>query len=120
MHLGRLDEALERQLASLRHFDEIGDGDGCAECVEGLAMLANAHGAWLPAARLFGLATLLRDNAGTQSPAAQRLEVEREREVTRTALGDAAYEAAWQTGRGLSVDEAVALAEAVASVGSRP
>jgi predicted ATPase len=120
LRLGRLAEALERHVASLQVFDEIGDRDGCAESVEGLAMLAVAHDDHARAARLFGLATLLREDAGTQSPAPQRAEVDRNCDAARRRLGEVEYEAAWQAGRGLSVGEAIALAGALAPVGDGP
>jgi predicted ATPase len=116
MRLGRLDEALERHVASLRRFDEIGDRDGCAESVEGLAMLANAYDDCARAAQLFGLATRLREESGTQSPAPQRAEVERELELARERLGASEFEASRHAGRELTVDEAIALVEGLAPV----
>ena len=118
LRLGRLAEALERHVASLRLFDEIGDKDGCAESAEGLAMLANAHGDYALAGKLFGLAALLREESGTQSPAPQRVEIESERDAAQRRLGREHYEAAWKAGRELSVNEAIALAEALAPSGS--
>lgn len=109
MHLGRLDEALERQVASLQLFDDIGDADGCAECLEGLAMLANARDDGRRAAQLFGLATVLRKEAGTQSAAAQRAEVERELDITRTRLDQTTFDTEWQAGHELSVADAIEL-----------
>jgi predicted ATPase len=114
MRLGRLDEALERHVSSLRLFDEIGDTDGCAESVEGLAMLANACDDCARAAQLFGLATRLREESGTQSPAPQRDEVERELELARGRLEASEFEASRHAGRELTVDEAIALAETLA------
>jgi hypothetical protein len=95
-------------------FDEIGDKDGCAESAEGLAMLAIAHDDHARAARLFGLATLLREDAGTQSPAPQRAEVERGLDVTRSRLGQTTFDTEWQAGREMSVGDAIELTGALA------
>lgn len=114
MHLGRLDEALERQLASLQLFDHIGDGDGSAECLEGLAMLANARDDGRRAARLFGLASAVRRQAGTQAAVYQLGEVERQLEITRSRLDQPTFDAEWQAGQSMSVEGAIALAGALA------
>jgi predicted ATPase len=113
MRLGHLDEALEGQVASLRVFDDIGDVDGCAECLEGLAMLGNSRDDGRRAAQLFGLAALLRKEAGTQSAAGQRAEVERELDITRSRLDQATFDTEWQAGHELSVDEAIELVGAL-------
>ncbi len=117
MHLGRLDEALEREVASLRLFDDIGDRDGCAECLEDLGMLGNARGDSRRAARLFGLADVVRREAGTQSALSHLAEVERELELTRSRLDRTTFDAEWRAGRELTVEEAIRLAEAHASSG---
>jgi predicted ATPase len=114
MHLGRLAEALERHVASLRLFDEVGDKDGCAESAEGLAMLANAHGERALAARLFGLGSRLREESGTQSPATQRAELERELDITRERLDQATFDTEWQAGHETSVEDAFELVGALA------
>ncbi len=114
MHLGRLDEALERLVASLRTFDEIGDADGCAECLEGLAMLANARDDSRRAAQLFGLAAVVRKEAGTQPAMFQLAEVERELDITRSRLDQATFDTEWQAGHEMSVEAAIELVGAFA------
>jgi len=114
MRLGRLDEARERQVASLRLLDDVGDGDGCAECLEDLAMLANARGDERRAAQLFGVAAVVREEAGTQPPLPRLAEIERELDSTRSRLGRTAFDAEWQAGREMSVEEAIALVGALA------
>lgn len=110
MHLGRLDEALERQLECLRLVHEIGDPDGSAESLERLAMLANARGDPHRAARLLGLAAVLRSQAGTTPPPFERAEIERVLETTREQLDEPEFDADWRAGQELTVEEAIELA----------
>ncbi|MGZ4371284.1 MAG: tetratricopeptide repeat protein [Gaiellaceae bacterium] len=113
MYLGRLDESLERQLESLRLIHEIGDADGSAECLERLAMLANAHEDWHRAARLLGLADLLRHEAGTTPAQFERAEAEKALATTRSRLGMAAFDAELRAGHEMSVEEAIEMAGAL-------
>lgn len=113
MYLGRLDESLGRQLDCLRLFHEIGDADGSAESLERLAMLANAYANWDSAARLLGLAAVLRDQAGTTPAPFERAEAEAAAATARRQLGDLAFDAARDAGRAMSVEEAIELAAAL-------
>jgi predicted ATPase len=113
MYLGRLDESLDRQLQCLRMMDDIGDAEGSAESLERLAMLADAHEDWHRAARLLGLAAVLRDQAGTTPPQFDRVEAEGAAVTTRGRLGEAAFDAALGSGREMSVDEAIEMAAAL-------
>jgi len=114
MHLGRLDEALAGQIESLRIFHARGDADGSAECLERLSMLANTWGDWHRAARLLGLAAVLREKAGTKPGAFERSERERALETARHRLGGKTFEQEWQAGQGLSLEEGISLAAAMA------
>ena len=111
MHLGRFDEALERQLDCLRLVDEIGDPDGSAESVERLAMLANACGDPHRAARLLGLAAVLRSRAGTTPPPFDQAELEQALQTTRKQLDETEFDADWRAGQELTVEEAIELAD---------
>lgn len=108
MHLGRLEEARQWQIESVQLFNEIGDADGLAECFERLAMLANAKADFNRAAQLFGVASVLRAEAGTLPALADQLEYERELELTRAQLDPATFEAAWVEGRGMALEQAIA------------
>lgn len=112
MHLGRLDDSLAWQVESLRLFDDIGDKDGAVECVERLAMLANARGDHRRAAGLFGFAAALRKETGTTPAPFDRAEYERELAATRAKLDEATFDAEWQSGQSLTVAAAIELAEA--------
>jgi len=110
MHLGRLDEARAWQAKSLRLFNEIGDNDGLTECLERFAMLANAHANFRRAAQLFGAASVLRKEAGTSLMPAERSEYDTELSATRAQLGTATFDAAWQAGQAMTLDQAMELA----------
>ena len=112
MHLGRLDEARSLQIESLRLFHERYDADGLAEGIERLGMLANARSDHSAAARLFGLAAVLREKAGTLPALFDRAVLERELSATRDRLDPATFDAEWQSGREMSVDEAIELTDA--------
>jgi tetratricopeptide (TPR) repeat protein len=114
-HLGKLDEAQARQAESLRLFDEVGDKDGLAECLERFAMLANANANFRRAAQLFGAASVLRKEAGTVLALAEQAEYASELSATRAQLDTATFDAAWQAGQAMTIDQMVelALSEAV-------
>jgi ATP/maltotriose-dependent transcriptional regulator MalT len=111
--------ALLRESLALRH--RLGEPLGVAECLDGLAMAAAhagrpADARW--AARLLGAADALRQQIG--APLAPG-EQPRRTAAIRTAsvrLGRAAFSAAWQAGRALPPEEAVAEALAGGPTGS--
>jgi predicted ATPase/class 3 adenylate cyclase len=78
--------------------------------LEGLAAVALVQRAPVRAARLYGAAAQQRETMGTPTPAAYRAAYDRALAITRRALGEEAFAAAYAEGRALSLDEAVALA----------
>ena len=76
-----------------------------------VAELAGAHESWAEAARLFAAAAALRQRLGVAPPSWERAAEEAAVEATRQVLGDDTFEAAWNEGQALPVDEAVAYAE---------
>jgi hypothetical protein len=99
----------EESLAICR---EVGDKRGTAQNLEGLAALAVTQGQFERAARLFRAAEALREAIGTPLPPADRVEHDRSVAAIRTALGEEAFAAAGAEGRAMSLDEAVAFAQA--------
>ena len=69
------------------------------------------------AARLFGAARVLRKEAETSLPLAERVEYDRELSTTRAQLDTAAFDAMWQAGQTMSIDQMMelALSEAASS-----
>ena len=76
-------------------------------CLEGLARVAVAQGRMERAARLCGAAAALREDRGWPLPPAKRAKNDRTVAAARDALGEEAFEAAWDRGHELSLEEAV-------------
>jgi ATP/maltotriose-dependent transcriptional regulator MalT len=84
-----------------------------AACLEGLAGVA---GAWRQpelAALLFGAAEALRDTIAVPLRPVSRAEYDRDLARARTQLDALAWQAAWGTGRAMSLEQAIAEAERV-------
>jgi predicted ATPase/class 3 adenylate cyclase len=75
--------------------------------LEGLAAVAVAQAQPARAARLFGAAEGLRDATGSALPASERAEHDRCVPAVRTALGEAAFAAAWAEGRAMSLEQSI-------------
>jgi non-specific serine/threonine protein kinase len=107
-------EAEELYRESLPILSEIGDKGAIAQCLEGLA---GAHGGQhrpLHAARLFGAAEALREATGAPLAAGDRANYESQVESVRGALGEEQFASAWDDGRAMQYEAAVALALAEA------
>ncbi|MGH2359457.1 MAG: ATP-binding protein [bacterium] len=78
-----------------------------AECFEGLATAVQSSE---DSARLLAAASVLRETAGTPMPLAERADYGVMIDRVRGALGPTGFQAAWDQGRALSLDQAVALA----------
>ncbi len=78
--------------------------------MEGLARVASRAE---QAARLFGAAAALRDAIGAPLPPSDQTDVDRGVAAARGAMGDEAFQAAWEQGRSMSLDQAVEEALAV-------
>jgi non-specific serine/threonine protein kinase len=110
-HLARLSGdfplARARYEESLKRFSEAGDQGGVAFCLEGLACLAASGEQVARAARLFGAAEGLREEAEIPLPPVDRVGYEEAMTAARRALGEARFAAAWAAGRALPTDQAV-------------
>jgi DNA-binding CsgD family transcriptional regulator len=91
---------------------EVGDAAGVAFVLERFAGLAAAQGRHAGAVLLVAAAAALRERAGTPLPSSGQAKLDRTLEPARRVLGQAAA-AAWQAGRALALDEAVAEALAI-------
>jgi predicted ATPase len=90
---------------SLEIYRRSGEQQGIASGLEGLAA-ADDQAAL--AARLFGAAEALREAIGAPLPPGDRVRCDRDVAVTRAALGEEAFAAAWAEGRSMSLDQAIA------------
>lgn len=78
--------------------------------LERLAALAGSQGQAERAARLWGAAAALREVLGAPLHPAERLELEETMGQVRAAIGDEAWRIAWEDGRAMSPEEAMAYA----------
>jgi DNA-binding CsgD family transcriptional regulator len=89
-------------------WSRIGNKEGIAEWLGGVARLADCRGRFVPAARLYGAAEATFDVAGVPQvvppPAQRRRSVDR----VRASLGADTFAAAWAAGRALPLEQAVA------------
>jgi predicted ATPase/transcriptional regulator with XRE-family HTH domain len=88
----------------------LGDQDGLAHCFENFALIATARDEPARAARLFGAAEVLRTRIGVPGRPADRDFNQRRIVALRAQLGDAAFDAAWEEGAAMSLDDAIAYA----------
>jgi tetratricopeptide (TPR) repeat protein len=91
-------------------FRALGEQWGSTACLEGLAAVAAARRRPEQAARLFGAAAAQRDAAGMPLPPVSAALYERALATARAMLDDRGFAAAWREGRGLTSEQAIALA----------
>lgn len=89
---------------------EIGHRWLTAHGLENLASLLVSSGRTEVAAKLLGACESLRDAFGYARSSSAQMKVNDAGAAARERLGPAAFEAAWRQGRGMTADEAVALA----------
>ena len=99
--------ALPAYRESLAVAVELGARGQLADALEGFAMLAAAQAQPERALRLAGAAAVLRDATGRHRHPAERPRLERALAAARAALG-AAAPAAWQRGRRMTAEQAIA------------
>jgi predicted ATPase/class 3 adenylate cyclase len=87
----------------------VGNRTGMGVILDNLADKARIEGDHLRALKLGGASEAMKDAAGAQAPPAF-LDLPDLREEARQALGEAAIEAAWNEGRAMSIEHAVAYA----------
>jgi predicted ATPase/DNA-binding SARP family transcriptional activator len=110
VELGRPDRARELFLESIEISARLGDRWGIAECLEGLAAVAAAQSSGKRAAWLYGAADALRRAIGAAVPPVEQSAHERWLQPARAELGEAAWTAACDLGRSLSLEQALAYA----------
>jgi predicted ATPase/class 3 adenylate cyclase len=91
--------------------------DGIAECFDGIAAIAAAQSKAEHAARLFGAAESLRDSTKMSLTPTYRDERDRKVAAVRAQLDEATFNAAWNEGRAMTMEEAVAYALGAGSRG---
>ena len=95
---------------SLAMFRRLGNRRGIAESLAGLAGLKARQGLTEWGAIMISAAESLLESTGGAWWPADRMEVERNREMLRQALSQEDFEQAWQTGARMNIDQAIAFA----------
>ena len=93
---------------SLALFRELGNKLGIAYCLAGVGGVVGAHRQPEQAARLFGAAEALLEAIGAGMEAIERAAYEQNVATVRAQLDTPAFEAAWATGRALTLEQAIA------------
>jgi hypothetical protein len=99
---------------NLRTFIELGTPICAGHTLEGFARLALLNGRPQRAAQLLGAIATLSEALGTAMMPIERALCERTEQDARAGLDDPAFEAAWQRGRAMSLEQAVKLARSSA------
>jgi tetratricopeptide (TPR) repeat protein len=113
---GRLDDAAEHYRSAIRMARDLGATLAVGEPMQGLAAILIATGDAERGVRLLGAEAAIREQAGGGAPP-EWLRLGDPFSEAKTQLGEERYQAAWDTGRSLTVDQAMAdaLGEPVAS-----
>jgi predicted ATPase/DNA-binding CsgD family transcriptional regulator/Tfp pilus assembly protein PilF len=113
-HLQKRDEAAATLFAeAIRLRVELGDKRGLVECLEGLAPVAHGLGDADLAGRLFGAVEALRERLDVPLPPTEVAVHGREVAALRGRLGAARLRSAWDTGRAMTLEDALAAARAL-------
>jgi tetratricopeptide (TPR) repeat protein len=99
--------AAEQMRRGLFIFQELGTSYGLATALGTLAGPIARLGDYEKAARLFGAADAEMESLGTNHQPVDQVEIEQFRTSVREALGEEAFQKAWQAGHDLSIDEAL-------------
>ncbi len=89
---------------------ELGNKDYIPNCLEGLAEGARVQGDLGRAARLFGAAEALRLAIGVPLPPVDRAIYEHQVTAARAQIDAAAFAQAWEEGRAMPLEQAIAYA----------
>jgi predicted ATPase len=102
--------ALSRQRESLAIRQALGAKLGIAWSLEGLAILYLALDRAEKAARLWGASQAMREAIGAPLPPKEHARYQRELEIVRAQLGDEGFQRAYDEGRSMTSEQAVAYA----------
>jgi predicted ATPase/class 3 adenylate cyclase len=106
---GDLSSAATSFLEALDNDENIGNRTGMAIVLDNLAAKASAEGQHLRALRLAGASEAIKEAAGGHAPP-PLIDLPDPREPARDVLGEVAVAAAWEEGRSMSLEQALALA----------
>lgn len=107
---GELDAAGELIATSLAMFHDLGERGGIAEGLDALAAVHACAGRADQAAHVAGAAAALRETFDGRGLPFDRATTQRYLHEAEQTLGEGAWQTAWDEGRSMAVDEAIALA----------
>jgi len=110
LHEGNFEKAKSLYSESLAMFRKFGNKRGIAECLMGLSGLKAEDGQPQQAARLFSAAEAILAESGTAWWPADRAEVEHNREVILSRLDEQAFQAEYEIGQKMPLNQAFAYA----------
>ena len=96
-------------MEALDNDEQVGSRTGMAVILDNLAAHASQQGDQLRALRLAGASQALKESAGGQAPP-PLIDIPDLREAARGSLSEAAVDAAWEEGRAMAIEQAVAYA----------
>ena len=96
-------------LEALANDEQVGNRTGMGIVMDNLAAKASTEGRHLRAVRLGGASDAIKEAAGGHAPP-PFIDLPDPREAARDVLGDAAVAAAWEEGRAMTLDQALAYA----------
>jgi hypothetical protein len=114
---GKSAQAIAHYVESLMLRANLGDKEGIAYCLEGLADIAGARGQPKRAARLWGAAETLREELSVPLPPSARTRYDQLVAGTRASFGAAPFDAAFAAGRSMSLAQVTT--EAQTMIGTR-
>jgi predicted ATPase/class 3 adenylate cyclase len=106
-HEGDLETAETKFREALESFLELGNKRGIAECLAGLGGLAAERGDFDQAVPLLSASDALLSSFGAAWWPADRVEVERNLDITRSAVEPDDFDSLWEKGKAFSLEEAV-------------
>lgn len=110
--LGQIDEARSAYLQGLRLYSEVRNLPGIGQSLREISGFESSQGNHIAAMRLAGATAALRETIGVSAPIPDIIQIDVEGDA-RKAIGDGAAEDAFEEGRQLAVEEAVAFAVSV-------
>jgi predicted ATPase/DNA-binding CsgD family transcriptional regulator len=117
---GELEQALALYRQALALYEEVGDQEGVAACLEAFAGFAVAQFDAQPAAQLLGAAEAIRHALRSLHSPADRVHYEKTLALVRAGLSPQGLQRAWEQGRSLGQEGAVALARGLELGRSEP
>ena len=104
------EQAENRIKEGLRIHQELQEKESVPWSLEGMAAVAELQGDWERAARLWGAAEGLRESVGAPTPLAEKEYYQMLLSATHSRLTAPEWAAAWDTGRAMSLEQAIAYA----------